>query len=108
MDYMRQGPREDSGFASDTNPGIQLVERIYNYCAKLHPKTRVMVSGIRAKKVGKDAIGQPVPVPITSINFHSHAEGACRCAALSWGGLSGGGAKGVGIPERTADAAGLQ
>jgi len=45
-----KGPREDSGFSSDVNPGIQLVERIFNYCAKLHPKTKVMVSGIRRKQ----------------------------------------------------------
>ena len=29
---------------------MQLVERIYNYCAKLYPKTKVMVSGIREKQ----------------------------------------------------------
>ena len=45
-----QGPREDSGYSSDINPGIQLVERIFNYCSKLHSKTRVMVSGIRRKQ----------------------------------------------------------
>ena len=45
-----KGPREDSGFSSDVNPGLQLVERIYNYCAKYHSKTKVMVSGIRQKQ----------------------------------------------------------
>ena len=48
--YHLQGPREDSGYSSDINPGIQLVERIFNYCSKLHPKTKVMVSGIRRKQ----------------------------------------------------------
>lgn len=45
-----KGPREDSGFSSDVHPGIQLVERIFNYCSKLYPKTKVMVSGIRRKQ----------------------------------------------------------
>jgi transaldolase len=45
-----KGPREDSGYSSDVHPGVQLVERIYNYCAQLHPKTKVMVSGIRRKQ----------------------------------------------------------
>lgn len=42
-----QGPREDTGFMSDTNPGIAMVERIYNLCHQAYPKTKVMVSGIR-------------------------------------------------------------
>ena len=58
-DQQWQGPREDSGFSSDVNPGIQLVERIYNYCAKLHPKTKVMVSGIRRKEGGAPLTSHP-------------------------------------------------
>ena len=42
-----QGPREDTGFKSDANPGIAMVERIYNLCHQAYPKTQVMVSGIR-------------------------------------------------------------
>lgn len=42
-----QGPREDTGFMSDINPGIAMVERIYNLCHQAYPKTKVMVSGIR-------------------------------------------------------------
>ena len=42
-----QGPREDTGFMSDTNPGIAMVERIFNLCHQAYPKTKVMVSGIR-------------------------------------------------------------
>lgn len=42
-----QGPREDTGFKSDANPGIAMVERIYNLCHQAYPKTKVMVSGIR-------------------------------------------------------------
>lgn len=46
-----KGPREDSGgFDVGDNPGIKLVERIYNYCQKLYPKTKVMVSGVRRKE----------------------------------------------------------
>ena len=44
-----KGPREDSGFSSELNPGITLVERIHHYCTKFHPKTKLMVSGIRHK-----------------------------------------------------------
>jgi transaldolase len=44
---VRQGPREDTGFLSDVNPGVSMAARIYSYCAKYHPKTKVMVSGIR-------------------------------------------------------------
>ena len=42
-----QGPREDSGFLSDVNPGVRMAARMYNYCQKYHPKTKVMVSGLR-------------------------------------------------------------
>ena len=42
-----QGPREDTGFINDVNPGVRMAARIYNYCAKYHSKTKVMVSGIR-------------------------------------------------------------
>ena len=38
-----KGPREDSGFAAEVNPGVLLVERLYNYAKQLHPKTRIMV-----------------------------------------------------------------
>lgn len=47
-----QGPREDTGFMSAVNPGVRMAERIYNFCKKYHPKTNVMVSGIR-KPAGK-------------------------------------------------------
>eukprot|EP00884_Botryococcus_braunii_P009450 jgi/Botrbrau1/18506/Bobra.0072s0084.2 len=45
-----KGPREDSGATSTENPGIKLAERIYSYVKQLHPKTRVMISGIRKKE----------------------------------------------------------
>ena len=32
---------------TDVNPGVRMAARIYNYCAKYHSKTKVMVSGIR-------------------------------------------------------------
>jgi hypothetical protein len=41
------GPREDSGFASRVDPGLQLVGRLYSYVKAHHPKTQVMASGIR-------------------------------------------------------------
>ncbi|KAK9792691.1 hypothetical protein WJX73_002290 [Symbiochloris irregularis] len=45
------GPRQDSGsLGLGDNPGLKLVERIYNYCHKHHPRTKVMVSGIRRKQ----------------------------------------------------------
>jgi hypothetical protein len=49
---LMQGPREDTGFLSGINPGVRMAERIYNFCKKYHPKTNVMVSGIR-KPAGK-------------------------------------------------------
>ncbi|CAL8466910.1 g6446 [Coccomyxa elongata] len=45
-----KGPREDSGFLSKVNPGVRMAARMYNYCQKYHPKTKVMVSGIRSTK----------------------------------------------------------
>ena len=42
-----KGPREDAGFLSAVNPGVRMAARIYTYCQKYHPKTKVMVSGIR-------------------------------------------------------------
>jgi transaldolase len=46
------GPRQDVGglFKSDINPGVQLVQRMYNYVKKYHPKSVVMASGIRRKE----------------------------------------------------------
>jgi hypothetical protein len=44
-----QGPREDSGFASRVDPGLQLVRRLYGYVKARHPKTQIMASGIRTK-----------------------------------------------------------
>ena len=34
VDTVLQGPRQDAGrlFDSDDNPGVALVQRIYNYC----------------------------------------------------------------------------
>ena len=32
---------------SAVNPGVRMAERIYNFCKKYHPKTNVMVSGVR-------------------------------------------------------------
>ncbi|GBG00054.1 transaldolase [Raphidocelis subcapitata] len=43
------GPREDSGFASRVDPGLQLVRRLYGYVKARHPKTQIMASGIRSK-----------------------------------------------------------
>lgn len=46
----QKGPRSDGGsLFDDDNPGVQLAERIYNYCRKYHPKTKVMVAGLRNK-----------------------------------------------------------
>lgn len=58
-----QGPREDSGFLSEVNPGVRMAARMYNYCQKYHPKTKVMVSGIRSTKGGaltQDLVLRPV------------------------------------------------
>lgn len=43
------GPREDSGFASRVDPGVQLARRLYGYVKARHPKTQVMASGLRTK-----------------------------------------------------------
>ena len=53
-----KGPREDAGFLSAVNPGVRMAARIYTYCQKYHPKTKVMVSGIR-KSTGAHAITLP-------------------------------------------------
>ena len=44
------GPREDAGFASDVDPGHDLVFRCYNYLHKFHPKTKLMAGDIRTKE----------------------------------------------------------
>ena len=46
-----KGPREDSGSlgASGYSPGIELAKRIWCYCRKFYPKTKVMISGIRSR-----------------------------------------------------------
>ena len=56
-----QGPRQDGGSLFDAdNPGVALVERMYNYCGKYHPKTMVMVAGLRRKE-GKYASAHKTP-----------------------------------------------
>ena len=47
---MVKGPREDAGGASDIHPGRALVKKFYGYCKKHHPKTKIMVSGIRTRE----------------------------------------------------------
>ena len=54
-----QGPREDTGFMSDTNPGIAMVERIFNLCHQAYPKTKVMVSGIRKPEGALPSAARP-------------------------------------------------
>lgn len=45
-----KGPREDSGFGSSTDPGLELVRALYAYGRKYHPSTRIMASGIRTRE----------------------------------------------------------
>lgn len=45
-----QGPREDTGFSSGVDTGVQLASQVYAYCKKYHPKTQVMASGLRTKE----------------------------------------------------------
>lgn len=49
--YIRdpKGPREDTGYRSAVNPGVELSKRIWAYCRTRHPGTRVMVSGVRSR-----------------------------------------------------------
>lgn len=49
LSHTCQGPREDSGFSSAVDPGLQLASQLYTYCKKFHPKTQVMASGLRSK-----------------------------------------------------------
>ena len=35
---------------SGSHPGVALIKRIFDFCSTLHPKTKVMVSGIREKE----------------------------------------------------------
>ncbi|GAX80172.1 hypothetical protein CEUSTIGMA_g7610.t1 [Chlamydomonas eustigma] len=44
------GPRQDAAGQSSVDPGRLLVEQVYNYTKKFHPKTKVMASGIRTKE----------------------------------------------------------
>lgn len=47
-----QGPLEESYFGkqSEINPGLLLVERLYDYVKSRHPKTLIMASGLRTKQ----------------------------------------------------------
>lgn len=45
-----RGPREDSGYKSDTNPGATLTQQLYNLSKKHYPKTLVMAAGLRNKQ----------------------------------------------------------
>lgn len=45
------GPREDTGFVSRTDPGLELVRRLYNYAKSYAPKAKV--GTIREKGVGE-------------------------------------------------------
>lgn len=45
-----KGPREDAGLSSAIVPGQRLVFALYDHCKKYHPKTQVMVSGVRTKE----------------------------------------------------------
>ena len=47
---MVKGPREDAGGASGIHPGRELVKKFYGYCKRHHPKTKIMVSGIRTRE----------------------------------------------------------
>eukprot|EP00963_Diacronema_lutheri_P011354 scaffold1372_cov351-Pavlova_lutheri.AAC.11 len=51
------GPREDSGFESEYDPGLALVKKAYNYTRCFHPKTRIMASGIRKKSDALNCAG---------------------------------------------------
>ena len=94
-----QGPRQDGGSLFDNdNPGVQLAERIYNYCGKYHSKTKVMVAGFRNKA------GEPKHAAIPylhtflrtcrinlawfQVNFSmvvfEYNFMACRCTCISW------------------------
>lgn len=47
------GPREDSGYASRSDPGRALVAQLYNYVAKHHGgRTKIMASGLRSVEGG--------------------------------------------------------
>jgi transaldolase len=50
--YIRdpKGPREDTGYRSAVNPGVELSKRIWAYCRIRHPASLVMVSGIRTRE----------------------------------------------------------
>ena len=68
-----QGPREDSGFSSGSNPGVALVKRISDFCRTHAPKTKCMVSGIREKE------GKPCPDSVVDVLCpeQQHLRTAC-------------------------------
>lgn len=78
-----KGPREDSGATSSENPGIRLAERIYAYVKQFHPKTRVMISGIRRKE-------GPVPrAPPWGAFFSAPSTSDCRAPLSGSAGATG-------------------
>ena len=75
--HVIQGPREDSGFLSDVNPGVRMAARMYNYCQKYHPKTKVMVSGLRKAKGGAISV-----TPLASNSLCHMAGSMCGQANM--------------------------
>lgn len=69
-----KGPREDSGFKSEANPGTALTARLFNLARRHFPKTKVMAAGLRNKQ------GAPGVVSGMLISFR-WLEGEGRGAA---------------------------
>jgi len=76
-----QGPRQDAGTlpGQGNNPGIGLVQRIYNYVQqKTQGATKIMVSGVRTSE-GVQSLILPAQLPWTQSYSLCHRLRQCRC-----------------------------
>jgi len=73
------GPREDAGGISNVHPGRELVKKVYGYCRRHHPKTKIMVSGVRTREDALSVAGVDFivlgPKVLTLLNEVPTAEG---------------------------------
>lgn len=73
------GPREDAVQTEGLHPGRELVKKIFSYCKKQHPETRIMVSGVRTREDALAVAGVDyiilTPKVIRQLNEVPTAEG---------------------------------
>lgn len=66
------GPREDSGFVSERDPGVDLVQKCYNFMHKHHPNgSKLMVGDIRSKEDAQAVAGSDFIVLTSKVSLQT-------------------------------------